>query len=119
MEANGGCQLSAILKEAKKLDTATEIKTVAGEEEQTTKGKLLQFAFYLKLQGYSQYTISGWSQKLNQLAANSDLANPESVKKFLAIHECKESSKNAFCIAYTAYLKWQGKTWTAPTLAFR
>jgi hypothetical protein len=45
---NIGRQLCAILEEAKKLDTMTEIKSVEGEEKQTMKGKLVQFAFYCK-----------------------------------------------------------------------
>ncbi len=97
------------------MDPQTEIKTVCvGDEDQTTKGKLLQFAFYLKLQGCSEHTIVGWNQKLSRLAANADLNNPESVKKFLAFLDCAESSKHAYCVAYTSFLKWQGRTWTTP-----
>ena len=101
-------------KRAKKLDATTEIKTVAGEEKQTTKGQILQFALYLKLQGCSEYTIAGWSQKLRRLSKNADLDEPESIKKFLASQEIAESSKHAYCVTYTAFLKWQGRTWKQP-----
>jgi integrase len=113
-QTNSNRQLCAILKEAKKLDTTTEIKTVAGEEKQTTKGKILQFVLYLKLQGCSEHTVKGWGQKLNRLARSADLENSESVKKYLASLDIAENSKHAFCVAYGAFLKWQGKTWTAP-----
>jgi integrase len=69
---------------------------------------------YLKLQAYSEHTIKGWNQKLNQLAKNADLNESDSVKRYLAIIEIKESSKHAFRVAYTAYLKWQGRTWKQP-----
>jgi integrase len=108
------CQIGATDKEAKNLDLATETKTVAGEERQSAKGKLLEFAFHLKLQGYSEVTIDDWSYKLDRLAKNSDLDNPESVKKYLAFRDWAQSTKHSICVAYTAFLKWQGKTWTAP-----
>lgn len=110
-------QLGAILREeAKKLDDAQIEKICAGEKEtqQQIKGKILQFALYLKLQGCSEYTINGWSQKLRRLADNANLEDPESVKRFLASLDIAESSKHAFCVAYTAFLKWQGKSWTPP-----
>ncbi|MEM3880868.1 MAG: tyrosine-type recombinase/integrase [Candidatus Bathyarchaeia archaeon] len=110
-------QVCAVLEEAKNLSSAQETKTCAGEREtkqQDAKGKILQFALYLKLQNCSEHTIKGWSQKLRRLADNADLEDPESVKRFLASLDIAESSKHAFCVAYTAFLKWQGKSWTLP-----
>ena len=101
-------------KDAKNLNTTTETITVAGEGKQTTKGKIIQFALYLKLQGCSEHTINGWSQKLGRLAKHADLNEPESIKKFLASQEIAESSKHAYCVTYTAFLKWQGRTWKQP-----
>ena len=112
-KTNRGRQLCAIL-EAKKLDTTTETKTVAGEEKQTTKGKILQFALYQKLQGCSEQTIKNWNQKLRRLAKNADLNDPDSVKKYLASLNIAESSKHAYCVAYTSFLRWQNKTWKPP-----
>jgi integrase len=111
---NSKRQICAVKGEAKNLDQALETKTSAGEEKQTTKGKILQFAFHLKLQGCSEHTVKGWSQKLNRLARGADLMNPESVKKYLASLDIAESSKHAFCVAYGAFLKWQDRKWTAP-----
>jgi len=99
---------------AKNLEPMTEIKTVAGEEKQTTKGKIIQFALYLKLQGCSEYTIREWSQKLRRLSKEADLNDPLSIKKFLAVLDIAESSKHAYCTTYTAFLKWQGRTWQPP-----
>jgi hypothetical protein len=57
-EMNRGRQLCAILKDAKKLDTAAKIKTVAGEEKlpQDAKGLIAQFLAYLEKEGYSGET---------------------------------------------------------------
>ena len=52
--------------EAKNLDTATEIKTVAeeiGKTQQDAKGKILELCLYLKRQNYSEETI-----RLNRIA---------------------------------------------------
>lgn len=96
------------------MDPQTEIKTVCvGDESQTIKGKLLQFALYMKLQGLSPVTIEGWSQKLDRLSRNANLNDPETVKT-LAFYSMSEGSKHYFCTAYNAFLKWQGKTWVAP-----
>jgi len=92
------------------LDSATEIKTVVGDEKQTIKGKILQFVLYLKLQGCSEHTVKGWGQKLNRLNRSADLENPESVKKYLASLDIAESSKHAFCTCYGAFPKWQDRT---------
>jgi hypothetical protein len=58
--------------------------------------------------------VPGWSQKLNRLARNANLTDPETVKSFLAFHSMSEASKHYFCTAYNAFLKWQGKTGEAP-----
>jgi integrase len=108
-------RICATDKEATNLTHATETKTVCvGDENQTIKGKLLQFALYMKLQGFSQATIDGWNQKLNQLSRNANLNDPEEVKSYLAFHSMSEASKHYFCTAYNSFLKWQGKTWVAP-----
>jgi integrase len=111
-QTNSNRQICAL--KVKNLEPQTEIKTVAGEGKETTKGKILQFALYLKMQGCSEHTVKGWGQKLNRLTRSAGLESPESVKKYLASLDIAESSKHAFCTAYTAFLKWQGRTWTAP-----
>ena len=96
------------------MDSATEIKTVAGEGKQTIKGKILQFVLYLKLQGCADCTLKSWGQKLIRLARNADLNDPENVKKYLAALPIGENSKHCYCVAYNGFLKWQKKTWTPP-----
>jgi DNA-directed RNA polymerase subunit M/transcription elongation factor TFIIS len=46
-------QLCAVLKEAKKLDSVTETKTVTGN----VKGKVLEYYFKMKRDGYAESTI--------------------------------------------------------------
>jgi integrase len=111
---NRNSQVCALDKKAKNLNLTTEMKTVAGEEKQTTKGKIIQFALYLKMQGCSEHTIKNWNQKLRRLSRNADLNDPDSVKKYLASLEIAESSKHAYCVAYGSFLKWQDRKWKPP-----
>ncbi len=83
MEINCGCQLSAIYPEAKKLDTATETKTVAGEigkTQQEIKGKIVQYALALKNKGRTPETIRTYIAALYTLS-NKRLKPSESRKR--------------------------------------
>jgi integrase len=109
-------QLCAEL-EAKKLDTATETKTVAGDIE--TRGLLLQFAFYMSKEGKSKGTITTYTSYLKRLARHADLDEPESVKEYLAKIEKSINTRASYCVAYTAFLSWQDKTWKPPKYSAR
>jgi hypothetical protein len=78
---NESRQLCALLKEAKKLGTATENKTVAGEG----KGILVEYAWKLKKRQLQENTIALRTYLLNQLVEKSaDLNNTDSVETVLA-----------------------------------
>jgi integrase len=104
-------QLCAVLKEAKKLDSAIETKTVAGDRDK--RGLLLQFAVHLINDGKSKHTQTTYSGCLNRLNRYADLDNPESVKAYIATKK-NDNTKSNYCVAYTSFLEWQGKTWKAP-----
>ena len=89
-------QLCVILQDAKKLDTATEIKTVAGESKEST---------YLSR-----------DRRLRRLVnLGADLSNPESVKETIAKQErWKESMKEVAVFAYDLFAKWMGLKWERP-----
>ena len=109
-------QLCAILK-AKKLDSATEIKTVAGERrnQQEAKGKILELCLYLKRQNYSEETI-----RLNRSALKvlmdrgANLWDSDSVKDVIAKQTWSSSRKKNVIIAYTNFLKINKMTWEPP-----
>ena len=116
---NENSQLCAILEEAKKLDTATEIKTVAGESTTTkssSEAKIIDFLWWMKKQGYKETTIISRGVRLRRLASlNADLNNPESVKETIAMQEnWKESMKEVMVFAYDLYLKHYGLKWDRP-----
>ena len=103
-----------VYKEAKNL-TATEIKTVAGENQKDIKGKLVWFIWEMQKQNYSRDTIATYSRLIQALMKrNVNLADPESVKEALARWGCGESHKHNIAAAYTLFLKMHGQTWNPP-----
>jgi integrase len=114
----GERQLCTILKEAKKLDPATEIKTVVEEEnkQQEIKGKIIELCFYMQKQDYAKSTIQLNNTALNVLIKRgADLANPESVKEILSNSKVwSENRKRNIINAYSLLLKIQGIKWEKP-----
>jgi hypothetical protein len=112
-EDNQLCALS----EAKKLDTATETKTVAGES--LTKieidGKILEHAWWLQKNGRSESTIEGRVKLLKTLVKRgANLYDPETIKEKIAKQPWSNGRKNNAVDAYTSFLKMVGGTWEAP-----
>jgi integrase len=108
------------LKEAKKLDTATETKTVAGEIKQPqptaiAKGKILELCLHMKRQGYSDETI-----RLNRIALKvlhergADLFNSDSVKDVIAKQTWSDNRRRNVINAYDMFLKLNKLSWEKP-----
>jgi len=104
--------------EAKNLDTATEIKTVAGEigkSQQEAKGKIFELCLYLKRQNYSEETI-----RLNRIALKvlsdrgANLFDSDSVKDVIAKQTWSSSRRKNVIIAYSNFLKINKMTWEPP-----
>jgi integrase len=108
-------QLCAIL-EAKKLDTATETKTVAGESPQAeTKGKTVEFSFWMLKQAYAQATIKTRTILIKRLVRRgADLLNPESVKEVIAKQPWSNARKVIAVDTYSCFLRMQGLKWDPP-----
>jgi len=109
-------QLCAINEEAKKLDTATEINTVAGEEKQLnadTEGSIAQYLAYLEKEGHVQETRYPYLiKRLARLGAN--LKDPESVKQVIAKQKIKNGTKIQYVYAYDNFAKMLKISWQIP-----
>jgi integrase len=107
-------QLCAILKEAKKLDTTTETKTVAGEKlSQNAKGLIAKYMAYLEREGYYQDT--SYLDLVKSLAnSGANLLDPEDVKTKIARHKWKDSVKMLAVYAYDQFCKMEKIEWTKP-----
>ncbi len=103
--------------EAKNLAaTETTGTVVAGNISQIEK-ELVKFMFYQRNRGNKDSTIERRERYLKELVKQqgANLDYPETVKR--AIHEIKwesNRSKNNAVLAYTLYLRMNGKTWEKP-----
>ncbi len=105
-----------VSKKAKKLDTATETKTIAGELEklpQDAKGLIAQFLAYLEKEGYSEETqYPNYLRRLVKRGAN--LHDPESVKAVIGKQKVKDGMKLLYVYAYAAFAKMLKISWNPP-----
>jgi integrase len=112
VKQKGKRQLCAILEEAKKLDSVTETKTVAGN----VKGKIIEYCFKMKRDGYAESTIRLTNTALRVLMDRcADLSSPESVKEVISRQNWSGNRIRNVCNAYTQFLKFLGLTWTPPS----
>ena len=119
---NNGRQLSAILEEAKKLDSATETKTVAGERNKAKEeitGKIVEYLWHLRKEGRKPITILSRRKDLIRLQKHeANLLNPESVKEVIANEKVSQNTKNHYVTSYDGFAKWLGINWKAPKYKF-
>ena len=95
-------------KKAKKLGTATEIKTVAGDG----KTNLIEYAWRLKKRNIKDNTIRVRTSSLNQLLKKGvDLFNPDSVETFLATEPMTIAKKRNCVSAYRSFTKVYKISW--------
>ena len=94
-------------------------KRAAGATKKLTKaeikGKVIEFLWYLKKQGYAESTIESYVRIIKTLQKRgADLYDPESVKKVIAVQEWSKGRKWNVVKAYTLFLKMQGLSWEKP-----
>jgi len=110
-------QICVIQKEAKNLDSATEIKTVAGDLDrlpQDARGLITKFMAYLEREGYSEGI--GYPATIKHLVKDgANLLDPENVKTIIARQKWKDSVKMLATYAYDAFCKMQGIQCNMPT----
>lgn len=116
---NSKCQLCALDKKAKKLNTATKTKTVAGTsplDQQTLKGKLLEFEFWMQKQGYAKSTVKSRVKRLLILSRRgANILEPESVKAVIALQKTWSNGHKANVVdAYSCFLEKEGLKWNPP-----
>jgi integrase len=79
------------------------------------KGKIVEYLWYMKKQGYAEATSQAYACTLEMIARKgASLSDPESVKEVIAKQECGRGRKWNMVKAYTLFLKMQGLTWEKP-----
>jgi len=98
------------------LDSAAEIKTVAGDLErlpQDARGLITKYMAYLEREGYSAGI--GYPATLKHLVKDrANLLDPENVKAVIARQKWKDSVKMLATYAYDAFCKMQDIEWNMP-----
>jgi integrase len=97
------------------VETRTQELAAGATNEAEIKGKIIEFLWYLKKQGYAESTIKTRLHKIKQLTKRgADLFDPESVKKIIACSNWMEGTKATAVVAYSSFLEMQGETWNPP-----
>ncbi|MBC7130546.1 hypothetical protein H5T51_04925, partial [Candidatus Bathyarchaeota archaeon] len=79
------------------------------------KGKIVEFGWWMKKQGFSEHTIKNYMEMLKLLAnSGAKLQEPESVKETLAKLGKSDSWKHAAVCAYSLFAEMHGLTWQKP-----
>ncbi len=80
------------------------------------KGKIVEFLWWMKKQGYKESTILSRGNRLKRLVRlGANLLDAESVKEIIATQDnWSEARKGAMVYAYDLFTKWLGTTWEKP-----
>jgi len=90
---------------------ATETKPSVSE----IQGKILEFLWWMRKQGYKETTIRGKGSRLRRLVKlGANLLDPESVKGVIATQNWADSGKETTAYAYDLFAKWMGIKWDKP-----
>ncbi len=81
------------------------------------KGKIIEYAWWLKKDGKSDSTILGRTKILRVLTKRgANLYDPESIKEIIAKQPWSNGRKNNAVDAYSSFLRMVGGNWEAPLL---
>ena len=105
------------LTEGTKNLTTVETRTknrLAGATEETN-GKIIEYLWFLKKQGYRKSTIQSKVQRIERLVKmGANLFDPENVKEIIANDKWTDSYKAALTSAYHTFTEMAGITWKPP-----
>ena len=110
------CEL--LTEESKNLTEVTRQELASREgttQAANTKGKVIEYSFWLLKQGYAKATIKGRTVLLKRLAKLGDLHNPESIKEVIAKQEWSTGRKENAVDAYSSFLQMQNRKWEPPS----
>ena len=110
------CDLTEESKNLAKIEQLPKTE-LAGTTQQTLdiKGKLVEFSWWMKKEGYAESTILGRTKLLKILAKRgANLYDPETIKSTIAKQTWCEGRKANAVDAYSSFLKMIGGIWQPP-----
>jgi integrase/rubredoxin len=97
------------------LQSGSEKWAAGATEKAETKGKIVEFLWHLKKEGYSQKTIDVYGKRLLQLARSCDILNSEEVKEFIAKKETWNGTTKLLTVeVYKAFASFANIPFKAP-----
>jgi integrase len=100
-------------RRAKNLIVAND--TGATGDKTNRKQITMNYAWWMKKQGYAEQTIEGRISIVNTLLTNQvELDDPESVKEYIASQDCTAGRKRNIVHAISTYYKSKGINWDPP-----
>ena len=96
--------------------TLVQQQTQQGSQKAELKGKIIEFLWWMRKQGYAEQTIYSRGRRLRRLVKlGANLLDPESVKEILARQKnWSKGYKETFVITYDLFAKWLGLQWSRP-----
>jgi len=116
-------QVCEILTEDSKnlaeVETRTEKQAAGATKTEPTeadvKGKIIQYAWWLKKEGYAESTIRVNTMILKVLSKRgANLFDPDSVKEAIAKQKWSDARRHTAITSYTLFLRMLGRKWEPP-----
>ncbi len=82
--------------------------------ENTASPNIINVMLWMKKEAYEDSTIKGTIKRLKHLKRNCLLADPESVKVFVANKQCTNGYKESLIEAYDLFMRSIGQQWQKP-----
>jgi hypothetical protein len=83
----------------------------------TSSPTIINVILWMKKQAYEETTIKATAKRLKYLQKNCHLADPESIKLFVANKKCSNAFKESLIETYHIYMKSIGQQWNKPFYA--
>jgi len=97
------------------VESRTEKLAAGATRQAEIKGKLVEYAWWMKKQGYADETIRCNVSALRVLSGRgADINSPESVKDVIARQKWSGNRRKNVINAYTLFLKMHGARWEKP-----
>ena len=114
--SNGLAKNSAGAVQALEEETRSESRAAGATENPKINELLFNYAWFMKMKGYSEATIEGRVRILRRLVKlGADLGDPESIKNVIARQSWSPGRKELAVDAYDSFAKWIGIKWEKPS----
>ena len=110
-----GARTHSVAKNLAEVEKQNQKRVAGATTQAEIKGKLIEYAWWMKKQGYAEETIRCNVSALRVLSERgADINSPESVKDVIARQKWSGNRRKNVINAYTLFLKMHGAHWEKP-----